>query len=109
MSKKDWNNQYITPEYIYGTEPNECLRTFLADKNHGRILFPAEGEGRNLVYAASLGWHVDAFDQSEAGRDKAMQLSKLKGVEINYSISSLEERVGIFWLFQVFDSGMPEY
>jgi len=28
----------------------------------GKVLFPAEGEGRNAVHAAMLGWEVHAFD-----------------------------------------------
>jgi cyclopropane fatty-acyl-phospholipid synthase-like methyltransferase len=55
------------------------------------VLFPAEGEGRNAVYAATLGWEVSAFDLSESGRDKALQLAAQKGVGINYSVSTLED------------------
>jgi hypothetical protein len=36
----------------------------------GTILFPAEGEGRNAIYAATQGWNVNAFDQSIEGKRK---------------------------------------
>jgi hypothetical protein len=91
MSKEQWDSRYIAEEYIYGINPNSYLKEFLDGKPAGRILFPAEGEGRNSVYAASLGWQVDAFDQSVAGRDKAVRLASEKGVSINYQLSSLEE------------------
>jgi hypothetical protein len=91
MSKEQWNTRYIADEYIYGTEPNEYLRKFLDRSNSGRILFPAEGEGRNAVYAAMKGWQADAFDQSEAGRDKALRLAAEKKVNIHYFIQSLED------------------
>lgn len=91
MSKDQWDSRYGSEEYVYGTEPNEYLREFLQDRKPGRILFPAEGEGRNAVYAAVLGWQTDAFDQSESGRDKALKLSEEKSVSINYFIASLEE------------------
>jgi hypothetical protein len=91
MSKDQWNTRYIDEEYVYGTEPNEYLKKFLEKSGPGLILFPAEGEGRNSVYAAMKGWHVDAFDQSEVGRDKALRLAEGKKVKINYSISSLED------------------
>jgi hypothetical protein len=91
MSKDQWNSRYAAEEYIYGTYPNKYLETFLKGRHPGRILFPAEGEGRNSVYAASLGWQVDAFDQSEAGMDKALRLASSKKTTINYSISSLED------------------
>jgi 2-polyprenyl-3-methyl-5-hydroxy-6-metoxy-1,4-benzoquinol methylase len=47
---------------------------------------PAEGEGRNAVYAAKLGWEVVAFDQSEAGEKKAMQLAEATQTSISYRI-----------------------
>ncbi|HOW30670.1 MAG TPA: class I SAM-dependent methyltransferase [Bacteroidales bacterium] len=91
MSQQQWDSRYSAEEYIYGIEPNEYLRYFLDSRKPGRILFPAEGEGRNAVYAASLGWQVDAFDQSEAGRQKALKLAAMKGVSINYGLISLED------------------
>jgi SAM-dependent methyltransferase len=91
MSKDRWNSRYSAEEYIYGLAPNDYLKKFLDRKPTGHILFPAEGEGRNSVYAASLGWKVDAFDQSEAGRVKALRLAGKNDVNINYWISSLEE------------------
>lgn len=91
MSKDQWDLRYRAEEYIYGVEPNQYLRSFLKGKVPGTILFPAEGEGRNAVYAASLGWEVDAFDQSEAGRDKALKLATSKEVSIHYFLGSLEE------------------
>jgi len=91
MSKEQWNSRYIAEEYIYGMSPNKYLESFLEGRQPGRILLPAEGEGRNSVFAASVGWQADAFDQSEAGRDKAIRLASSKNCSINYSISSLED------------------
>ncbi|WP_449397615.1 thiopurine S-methyltransferase [Chryseobacterium wanjuense] len=71
MAQKDfWNERYCNEEYIYGTLPNEYLKEKLKDLKPGRILFPAEGEGRNAVYAAAKGWESVAFDQSEEGKKK---------------------------------------
>jgi glutamine synthetase type III len=39
------------------------------------------------VYAASQGWIVKAFDSSEAGKAKALQLAVKKGVSIDYEIA----------------------
>ncbi len=52
----------------------------------GTILFPAEGEGRNAVFAAKLGWKVSAFDISQEGRNKAMKLAQKNRVDIDYQI-----------------------
>ena len=43
-----------------------------------KILLAAEGEGRNAVYAASIGWEVFAYDFSEFGYKKAMKLATEK-------------------------------
>ena len=85
-----WDERYSGEEYIYGTEPNGFLKEQLPKLKPGRILFPAEGEGRNAVYAATLGWKTDAFDQSVEGQKKALQLAKNKGVSIDYEILALE-------------------
>jgi len=91
MSKEQWDARYQALEYMYGKEPNEFLRAELPLLPTGTILFPAEGEGRNAVFAASLGWETDAFDQSETGREKAMSLAREKGVHINYWLSNIED------------------
>jgi len=85
-----WDERYAGKEYIYGTEPNSFLKEILASLKPGRILFPAEGEGRNAVYAASEGWATDAFDQSVVGQRKALNLARQKGTSVNYYIQSLD-------------------
>lgn len=57
-----WNERYSKEEFAYGEEPNQYLKEQLEKLDVGKILFPAEGEGRNGVYAAKLGWNVFAFD-----------------------------------------------
>lgn len=85
--KNFWNERYRRKEFVYGEKPNEYLKEKLAGLKPGAILFPAEGEGRNAVYAATLGWKVSAFDQSEEGLKKAELLSQKHNVQIHYSIS----------------------
>lgn len=89
--KNQWDERYARQEYIYGTEPNKFLKEQLSLLKPGRILFPAEGEGRNAVFAASQGWKTDAFDQSVEGQKKALKLATHKGVTINYYIQSLND------------------
>ena len=88
--KEMWDQRYSTDSYVYGTEPNEYFRKGLEGLQPGRILLPAEGEGRNAVHAARLGWEVSAFDQSSAGRNKALQLAAEFGVSIDYLLSEFE-------------------
>ena len=58
--------------------------------NPGTILFPAEGEGRNAVFAAQLGWKVSAFDISVEGKNKAQRLAEANNVRIDYKVGDLE-------------------
>lgn len=86
--KEFWNERYQQKEYVYGVHPNQFLAEQLSGIPHpGDILFPCEGEGRNAVFAAVSGWHVDAFDYSESGKTKALQLAKKHEVNISYFIS----------------------
>lgn len=88
---KIWNQRYAQEEYVYGTEPNEFLKQELSKLQPGKILFPAEGEGRNAVYAALQGWAVVAFDGSSEAKKKAEKLSERNNVTIDYKISTIED------------------
>ncbi|MBK8944557.1 MAG: class I SAM-dependent methyltransferase [Ignavibacteriae bacterium] len=86
-----WDERYSKEEYIYGTEPNKFLKEILTELKPGKILFPAEGEGRNSAFAAELGWEVYAFDSSKIAIEKAEKLYKIKNIKVNYSFSTLED------------------
>ena len=89
--KSFWDQRYSEQGFVYGEEPNEYFRDYLdsGTQKPGRLLLPGEGEGRNAVYAAQKGWEVCAFDQSETGRDKALQLAANRGVQIQYDALDL--------------------
>lgn len=89
-TKKFWDDRYSRDEFIYGTEPNDFFKEQLDKLEPGRLLLPGEGEGRNAVYAARNGWHVDAFDLSRDGRKKAMAMSDEFDVSINYEVADYE-------------------
>ncbi|NNE76074.1 MAG: class I SAM-dependent methyltransferase [Pricia sp.] len=86
-----WNSRYSEKEYAYGTKPNEFLKEQLQKLELGTILFGAEGEGRNAVYAAKLGWTVSAFDISIEGKNKASKLAKENNVTIDYQVGQLPD------------------
>jgi SAM-dependent methyltransferase len=88
-----WDSRFATHEYIYGKKPNAFLKMQLDLEHPGKILFAAEGEGRNAVYAARLGFEVFAFDASEVARLKAIKLASEMGVSINYKTASYREVV----------------
>ncbi|OHT44815.1 class I SAM-dependent methyltransferase [Flavobacterium tructae] len=85
-----WNDRYSAEEFAYGTAPNNYLKESLEKQDIGTILFPAEGEGRNAVFAAKLGWKVSAFDISSEGKNKALKLAESENVILDYQIGELE-------------------
>ena len=89
--KDFWNERYAESEYVYGTEPNKFFADQLKLLEPGKIVLPADGEGRNAVHAAQKGWDVTAVDYSDSGKEKALKLASEKGVEINYDLSDLAE------------------
>ena len=86
-----WNERYSGDAFAYGEAPNIFLKEQLEKLNPGTILFAAEGEGRNAVFAAKLGWTVSAFDISEEGRKKALKLAENNQVTIDYQIGELRK------------------
>jgi SAM-dependent methyltransferase len=85
-----WDERYRQPEFAYGTQPNTFFAEQLALLPTGKILLPAEGEGRNAVFAAQEGWQVSAFDQSVEGQRKANEWATEKGVRIDYLVNAFE-------------------
>src|SRR5205809_7711841 len=86
-----WNERYSKDEFAFGKQLNNYLKEQLEKLNVGTILFPAEGEGRNAVFAANLGWTVSAFDICMEGKKKVDRLAKIKHVSIDYKIGDLQE------------------
>jgi hypothetical protein len=91
METQFWDQRYATNDTVYGSEPNSFFKTFIDTHQPGTILLPAEGEGRNALYAASKGWQVDAFDFSTVAREKALKQAAEKGLKINYYTSRIED------------------
>ncbi len=86
-----WDQRYAENETVYGNEPNKFFRLFIDQHKPGTLLLPAEGEGRNAVYAASGGWQVDAFDFSQVAREKALDFARGERVVINYELKNIAD------------------
>ena len=84
--KTFWDNRYAGEAFAYGTSPNTFFKNQLERFSPGNLLLPAEGEGRNAIFAALKGWNVIAFDQSEMAKRKAMQLAKQNKLHIEYEV-----------------------
>lgn len=112
MDSNFWDERFVSEEYVYGKEPNFFFRHFINQKFQapGKLLLPAEGEGRNAVFAASHGYQVTAFDFSPGGRNKALLLAEEKKVTIDYQIANLQsfnyipdtyDLAGLFYIHQI--------
>jgi hypothetical protein len=88
--KEFWNARYDTDDFAYGKSPNSFFKEQLWDQKFGRLLLPAEGEGRDAVYAAKKGWLVHAFDYSEVAASKAVVFAHSEGVKFEYQVIDTE-------------------
>ncbi|ARU55609.1 methyltransferase type 11 [Oleiphilus messinensis] len=86
-----WDERYKSAEYAYGTEPNDFLRAYAHCLPKGKVLSLAEGEGRNAVYLARLGYEITAVDASAVGLEKARKLADLHGVTVNFVHADLAD------------------
>ena len=68
-----WDQRFSSEEYAYGKEANIWLSERVSQINpppNNRALFPADGEGRNAVWAATIGWNSEVFDLSSCWQTK---------------------------------------
>ena len=86
-----WNTRYSTPDYAYGTEPNDFLAAVATHIPPGRVLSIADGEGRNGVFLATLGYDVTSVDSSSVGLAKAQRLADSRGVHITTIVADLAD------------------
>jgi SAM-dependent methyltransferase len=77
-----WDERYAEPDYAYGKEPNDFLRSVADRLPPGPVLCLAEGQGRNACYLAGRGHAVTALDSSAVGLARARALAVERGVEI---------------------------
>jgi SAM-dependent methyltransferase len=89
MDNSMWNQRYSQPGFAYGTDPNAFLVSVAERIPKGRVLSLGEGEGRNAVFLASLGYDVVAVDASGVGLGKAHQLATERGVTVTTIHSDL--------------------
>lgn len=85
-----WDERYSTDEYVYGIEPNDFLKANYSSIPKGKVLCLAEGEGRNAVFLAELGYSVTAVDSSSVGLKKAEKLAHMRGVQLECIHGDLE-------------------
>lgn len=88
--QQKWDERYKEQEFAYGKDPNVFFKEWLPKFAPGSILMPADGEGRNGVFAARTGWKVTSFDLSIEGQSKALQLARENDIELEYIVADLD-------------------
>ena len=88
-AEEQWNQRYGGDEYFYGTEPNDFLREHIALIPGGPVLCIADGEGRNSVFVASLGFNTSSVDISSSGVNKTRLLAAARGVVVDAQVEDL--------------------
>jgi SAM-dependent methyltransferase len=85
-----WDERYGSPDYFYGTDPNDFLAAhYQALARGGDVLCLADGEGRNGVFLARQGMRVTSVDRSAIGLAKAQRLAAEHGVPLDTAVADL--------------------
>lgn len=82
--KEFWNERFGAHEFVYGPYPNAFFKQEIDKLQPGKLLLPAEGEGRNALYALQHGWDVTAFDYSTTAIQKATEKAQSAGFKLTY-------------------------
>ncbi len=88
-----WDERYASEDYRFGTRPNRFLVDCVAGLTPAKALALGEGEGRNAVFLAGLGFDVTAVDQSAVGLAKARRLAQMNGVRLHTITADLNDFV----------------
>jgi 2-polyprenyl-3-methyl-5-hydroxy-6-metoxy-1,4-benzoquinol methylase len=79
-----WDETYATDTYVYGEQANQFLQDHAHHLPKGKVICLAEGEGRNAVFLAKMGYSVTAVDLSKVGLEKAQKLAEKHHVKIDF-------------------------
>lgn len=78
-----WQERFAAPGYLFGTAPNEFLRSQAHRLRKGQVaLAIADGEGRNGVFLAEQGLDVLSIDFSPLAQAKVRKLAAERGVTL---------------------------
>ena len=95
INAASWDERFAGEEFAYGKLPNVWLKHRIEALEVPQVnaaLFPADGEGRNAVWAATVGWKSQVFDLSEQGMRKCELLAQEHDVVVHYEVDDLAIR-----------------
>lgn len=84
MDADGWDERYREKPLVWSAGPNQFVAEDLAGLEPGTALDVACGEGRNAVWLAELGWKATGVDFSKVALDKAAEMARDRGVEVEW-------------------------
>ena len=94
MSQADrdkWDQRYREGAYAGRRHPSVLLAERIGDFPLGNALDVACGAGRNALFLAGRGYHVDAIDISAEALNRAQKEAQTLGVSVNWQQHDLDE------------------
>jgi len=80
-----WDRRHASREPIESADPDPLLVREASTLRPGRALDLACGDGRNAVWLARRGWHVEAVDFSSVALERARGLAERAGVSVEWA------------------------
>jgi len=90
VNSQQWDERYSGEELVWASTPNQFLVAGVDGLPAGRAVDLACGEGRNSIWLAERGWQVTGVDFSPVGLAKAKRFADLRGVEVTWVESAVE-------------------
>lgn len=107
-----YDKRYQEEEYYWGLNPNHLCYELMKLKpptRPYRVLEIGCGEGKDAVFLTRCGYQVTAFDESQAGIDKALLLAEKNGVHVDFfKANALDYRIEEDYDI-IFSSGFFDY
>lgn len=95
VDRDKWNQRYREGAYATRKHPSALLEEWLPKLNiretHPRAIDVACGTGRNAIYLARRGWHVDAVDIAQLALDQLSETATAEGLPITCIQMDLED------------------
>jgi SAM-dependent methyltransferase len=86
-----WDDRYRAGAYAEREHPSALLAEWEPRLPRGRALDVACGAGRNSLFLAATGRHVDAVDISAVALDRARETATTRGLEVRWIETDLDD------------------
>jgi len=87
---RDRYNDAYRRNVAFIEEPNRLLASTIAEREPGKALVLAMGQGRNALYLASEGWSVTGVDISDEGIRKAHAAAEERGLAVEMVLADID-------------------